>query len=125
MRQELDEKLCKEFPNLYGDRYQSPQATCMCWGFCCGDGWYDIIYDLSKVLEPNGIVASQVKEKFGTLRFYICGGDENTDHDAVRAAIDKAEELSTKTCEYCGKPGSLRSGSWLKTLCDECKTKEL
>lgn len=33
MRKELDDKLCKDFPNLYKERSMKPQQTCMCWGF--------------------------------------------------------------------------------------------
>lgn len=56
MKDELENKLVKEFPNLYKQTSLSPQETCMCWGFCCGDGWEKIIYNLSKKiteLVPN------------------------------------------------------------------------
>lgn len=52
MRKELDEKLCKGFPNLYKDRNASIMSSCMPWGLDCNDGWYDLIYDLSSKLEP-------------------------------------------------------------------------
>lgn len=59
--------------------------------------------------------ASQVKEKFGTLRFYLtCGTDEM--YDAIRVA----EEESARTCEECGMPGEQRGGGWILTLCDRC-----
>jgi len=51
MKEELDKKLVKAFPLLYGDRHASMQSTAMCWGFP-GDGWFDIIWDLSSKLEP-------------------------------------------------------------------------
>ncbi len=60
------------------------------------------------------VVASQVKEKFGTLRFYYSGGDETVD------GIERmAESMSAVTCETCGAPGKTRSGGWIQTLCDE------
>ena len=65
-------------------------------------------------LKPYPVIAVQVKEKFGSLRFYIEGG---TDEDY--AAIDLAESVSVRTCEVCGSPGKLRGNHWLKTLCDE------
>ena len=127
MKQELDEKLVKAFPLLYGDRSAPMQSTAMCWGFP-GDGWFDIIWDLSSKLEPliqkfideNQDTelypkAFQVKEKFGGLRFYMtCGMDEISD------LISEAEALSLKTCEECGKPGEERGGGWIHTLCDDC-----
>lgn len=56
----------------------------------------------------------QVKEKFGTLRFYV---DYTTDR--VDNYIEFAERMSAKTCEVCGNPGTMRSTRWLKVLCDE------
>lgn len=127
MKQELDDKLVKAFPLLYADRHGDKRATCMCWGFTHGDGWFDLIWEASSKLEPliqkwvdeNGTEghprASQVKEKFGTLRFYMTGAtDEMWD---IAAA---AEEKSWTTCEACGKPGEQRRGRWIRTLCGEC-----
>lgn len=56
----------------------------------------------------------QVKEKFGTLRFYYSGGDEY-----VRELVDVVELASERKCEVCGKYATLRSGGWLRTLCDK------
>ena len=128
MKEELDKKLVKAFPLLYGDRNAPMQSTAMCWGFACSDGWFDIIWDLSSKLEPliqkfiddNQDTelypkASQVKEKYGGLRFYMsCGTDE------IFGLISEAETLSYKTCEECGKPGEERGGSWIYTHCDYC-----
>lgn len=60
------------------------------------------------------VVASQVKEKFGTLRFYYYGGD-----DYISGIESMAESMSARTCEKCGKPGKVRQGGWIQTLCDE------
>jgi len=90
----------------------------MCWGFP-GDGWYDLIDKLSQVLEPLGVVAVQVKQKFGGLRFYTNGASE-LDSDAVRTAIRMAEEQAIHTCELCGEPGELRGDGWLIVRCDKC-----
>ena len=60
------------------------------------------------------VVAVQVKEKFGGLRFYTNGCD-----DAVYAMISMAESMSVRTCEVCGNPGKVRHGGWISTLCDE------
>ena len=127
MKPELDKKLVKAFPLLYGDRNAPMQSTAMCWGFP-GDGWFNIIWDLSSKLEPliqkfideNQDTelypkAAQVKEKYGGLSFYMtCGSDEIFD------LIEEAEALSYKTCEECGKPGEERGGGWIHTLCDYC-----
>lgn len=59
------------------------------------------------------VVATQVKEKYGTLRFYIYGGDSY-----INGLIDMAESMSAITCEVCGAPGEIRDGGWVRTLCD-------
>lgn len=57
-------------------------------------------------------VVVQVKEKFGTLRFYTHGATEQQ-----YTYIDFAEHISGSICERCGSPGKVRGGSWLTTLC--------
>jgi hypothetical protein len=127
VKEELDNKLVKAFPLLYKDRNAPMQSTAMCWGFP-GDGWFNIIWDLSSKLEPliqkfideNQDTelypkAAQVKEKYGGLRFYM-----TCDTDEISNLVEKAEALSLKTCEACGKPGEKRGGGWIHTLCDDC-----
>lgn len=63
---------------------------------------------------------AQLKEKFGTGRWYLsCGTDEM--HEIV-----SAWELETDTiCETCGKPGELRGRGWLYTACfDHAKVED-
>ena len=69
-------------------------------------------YTVPDIVEQ--VVAQQIKEKFGTLRFYVKGGDE-----FIYGAINLADHLSEHICEECGNVGSRRSGSWIRTLCDE------
>ena len=57
---------------------------------------------------------AQIKEKFGTLRFYVDGGDDFTNGVATMAEL-----MSGRTCETCGSIGSKRSGGWIRTLCDK------
>jgi hypothetical protein len=62
--------------------------------------------------------ASQVKEKFGTLRFYMI-----SETDEMSKLISEAEAKSAITCEFCGEPGELRNTGWYITLCDKCHEK--
>lgn len=200
MDKKLQDTLYKEFPLLYKEHTWNMSQTCMCWGFELGDGWYQLIYDLSTKLEnlikkqmdetpcpektcvcgcnyldhnlltdnkectkvftmsfgfkriwfiiPENIfihiyrkavqkfkraansffefispvihkkiscgckkfdemhpAASQVKEKFGTLRFYM---DYATDE--MYKLIEEAEAKSAITCELCGAFGEPRTG---------------
>ena len=74
MKQELELNLVKKYPNLFKDYRGDMRQTCMAWGMCCGDGWYKIINSIGYQLKCLGIedkvIAAQVKEKFGGLRFY-------------------------------------------------------
>jgi len=55
----------------------------------------------------------QVKEKFGTLRFYIqAGTDEHYNY------ISFAESMSGRTCEQCGNPGKRLGRGWIYTACE-------
>ena len=125
MNTKLENTLTTTFPLLYQDRHANPQHTAMCWGFECGDGWYDLIYTLSEKLEREiekfnkenptteyRLRASQVKSKYGTLRFYMSSGTET-----IWNLITKAEKASASVCELCGNPGKLVGTTWLYTLC--------
>lgn len=122
MRNDLEEKLCKAYPKLYVDFGKRESA--MFYGISCGDGWYDIINELSNVIEQennNGksIKAAQVKQKFGGLRFYV-DFDSRDGLDQIYDAINKAEKKSMITCERCGKLGIWRNnGGWITVTCDE------
>jgi hypothetical protein len=97
--------------------------------FECCDGWYPLIKDLSigleklinesEVSEADDYYATQVKEKYGGLRFYM-----SSSSDAMEDLIEHAEELSLQTCEYCGEPGipsQVKPNGWITTLCDKCR----
>ena len=129
MKPELQNKLFNDFPLLYGDRKKPPTQSLICFGIECGDGWYDLIYDLSAKLEacirnhikinPNDEYyprAVQVKEKFGGLRFYM-----TSETDEMSDFIREAETKSYETCENCGGKGKPNEKGWISTLCDSCR----
>ena len=126
MKRELDEYLCKTFPKMMADRNKPMTETAMCWGFSCGDGWFPILNSLMQNIQHHldwknrteevvpQVVLEQVKEKFGTLRFYYRGGD-----DYIAGLVSMAESMSAITCETCSKPGTRTGGGWIKTACKE------
>jgi hypothetical protein len=132
MKQEYDTYLCTTYPKMFVNRYKPMTETTMCWGFECGNGWYNIINQLcaniqhhidwrnrKNELDPNQpivpqVTVDQVKEKFGTLRFYYTGGD-----DYIDGLVSMAESMSGVTCEECGNPGSTVGRGWLTTLCEK------
>lgn len=126
MKREFDEALCRDFPAIFRNRYADNRTTCMCWGMDCEDGWEPLIRKLCEQMEyvaPGVVVADQVKEKYGTLRFYFhCEGATEIQHDILYACEMHAMSMSAQTCEVCGKYGGMESvgGSpygWRKTLC--------
>lgn len=58
--------------------------------------------------------ASQIKEKFGTLRFYYAGGD-----DYIDGVVNFAEAMTAKTCEVCGDVGRLVGRGYVSTKCEK------
>lgn len=87
-----------------------------------GKGWNNLIACLELELERatgEKPEPSQVKEKFGGLRYYISGGEE------VQSLVHLAERLSYSICEECGNKGVLREFGWFKTLCKDCWLKDL
>lgn len=129
MSPDLQEKLFLKYPDIFQQKDMSMMQTCMCWGIECNDGWYDLINQLCHEIklhidfnlgkdEKKDLVqvqATQVKEKYGTLRFYHTGGNKFID-----GLVWMAEGMSRHLCEICGSPGFLREGSWVTTRCDGC-----
>jgi len=140
MNEENTEKLFKRFDFFYPETPIT--QSLMAFGFECGDGWFQLIWNLCENIEKelqkglkktdpkkrtkdllrgaHKFRVSQVKEKFGTLRFYV---DSTT--DKIFKFIQKAENKSSKICESCGADADLVSKeSWLATLCTDCARKE-
>jgi len=89
----------------------------------CSDGWLSILVDLviklelrnAKRLPQDQLEATQIKEKFGSLRFYVANGTPIDRED-----IKNAETKSMDTCEDCGCQGKRYSDGWIRVLCDPC-----
>lgn len=117
-------KLIEECPNLY----KVPEGYRFV--FDVGEGWYDLIAELSHKLEVMIVEymkeepedefiprAVQVKEKFGGLRFYM-----STYLEDMSELIDEAEDKSYEICEICGDVGKvIAKQGWIRTRCMTCK----
>lgn len=110
----MEEKYPKMFAGKYG-------------GFAVGPGWWPIIESLCANIQSHTdwwntnrenrpvveqVVVEQIKEKFGGLRFYYQGGD-----DQISGMVRMAEAWAGHSCEECGAPGTLGGKGWIKTLC--------
>ena len=110
----MEEKYPKMFAGKYG-------------GFAVGPGWWPIIESLCANIQSHTdwwnknrearpvikqVVVEQIKEKFGGLRFYYQGGD-----DQISGMVRMAESWASHACEECGAPGTLGGKGWIRTLC--------
>lgn len=89
------------------------------------DGWRtafgeqmceEIEEELEKHNLQNEYRISQIKEKYGTLRWYDFGATEKI----LREIIPKYEKLSERTCIKCGKPATRVTLGWISPYCDDC-----
>lgn len=132
MSPELERRLVEKYPELYAGRNETPDKSLMAFGFECEDEWFDLIDTLSAHLmalakelaerEPKfdgSFKATQVKEKYGTLSFYV-----GSCTDEGCAVIQFAESMSARICETCGNRGRTRGVTWFKTLCDRCAERQ-
>lgn len=139
MNNDLFETLAKTYPDII----QKSNLN----GFEINNGWFNIIdallnlasyqvnqtririahYNTENLFEKAATLSleleeeleklptiTQVKEKFGKLRFYVSGAS-----DEFYNYIMMAEEMSSRTCEECGSPGTYRNDGWVKVLCDQ------
>lgn len=126
MNTENTERIINECPSLFASMHtgDGDHFYPINFGFECGDGWADILVELCQKInahlktlpkeEAESFVVTQVKEKYGTLRFYV-----SYYNDVIEEFIVEAEKKSAQVCEQCGKTGSIRGHAWLYTACDE------
>jgi hypothetical protein len=138
MKKELQDYLYKKYPKLFIQKDLPMTKTCMCWGICFEKGWfrlldilcgqiqhiidnhndgfdkgYDYYLNKGKIQQVEFL---QLKEKFGGLRAYYNGGN-----DEIAGMIRLAEEMSYHICEYCGTMDNIGCTSgWIKTICRDC-----
>lgn len=114
----------------------------------CPLGWDEILAQALHRLRELAVARrallsiTQIKQKWAELRIYIRVEGEPTEfrldlHSASGAVslrtknaepgsvtdeamdiIDRATELSRRTCEICGEAGQARAGHWYRVLCD-------
>lgn len=132
MKEELELELVKKYPKILRDYKGDMMTTCMAWGMECDDGYYNLLDECMAKLNyfcklcstPDnevGVIATQIKEKYGRLCFYydVYGADE-VQYSIIEDIIDTAERKSEHTCEISGEWGEpCHKGGWYKTLCYE------
>jgi hypothetical protein len=123
-----DRSIYKEICKKHLDWIETgdPRSPFPMFGFEIDAGWSVIIEklfdDIAAIVRPLGVkvMVRQVKEKFGTLRFYWSAPLDKANDEKVERAVELAEFRSECTCEACGAPGRLvNSGGWFNVACDE------
>ena len=133
MNRMKERELIAKYPKIFRQRDLQPSETAMCWGLECSEFWFPIIDRLcakiqayvddkySKLLhDAVQIEATQVKEKFGSLRFYYEPYDQQVEEFILEAEIE-----TEKTCCRCGTMENVKmtKSGWVQPLCPKC-TKE-
>lgn len=101
-------------------------------GVECGDGWFDIVDRLCCACEKEideqvlqGLTkegwprVAQIKEKLGTMRFYVHGPLSDDLREQIRREHSEEGE-SARKCERCGAPRNACDDKLLNTYCDKC-----
>lgn len=123
MDEKLEKQLYGKYPKLFRQKDLSMRETCMNWGVCTGNGWYFLIDNLcsciQSYIDANNkpqVEIVQLKEKFGSMRFYTDGADE-----LVQGMIWLAEHQSYYICESCGSIiDVIHTKGYIQTLCKSC-----
>jgi len=97
VRKELDETLCARYPLIFKDRNENMMHTAMCWGFECGDGWYNIIDTLCGLLTSEYRSAKSRYEYLVEIGVgNVLYGTKTVTQEAIDEAKVKLDEESTK-----------------------------
>jgi hypothetical protein len=145
MKQELDKLLCEKYPKMMVNRNKSMIETCMCWGFECGDGWFNILDQLMSNIQHH--IDWKEKQRNWAVTFNSTSSPEDMrpvpesipqvtldqvkekfgglrfyytgGDEHIRGLVSMAESMSVVTCEICGSPGKRGGIGWISTRCEE------
>lgn len=126
---ELNKKMVEEFPfllprNRWTDKVSEDYDYSYNELWSLDKGWakafgYELICELKEALvEANYLDKyriTQIKEKYGTLRWYDFGAPEKV-FDIIR----KYEQKSYETCIFCGEPAEYETYGWINYVCEKC-----
>lgn len=123
------EEIIAKYPKIFED-YEGNPGRVNWYGV--PDGWLPVIDKLcgsiqnyidnvsryidGKRVKPKQVTCTQMKEKFGGLRFYA----DNTD-EVVEGMISMAEFICDNKCQDCGSEEDLGlTSGWISVLCRSC-----
>lgn len=120
---ENNKKLIEKYPFL--ECVGSPETTWLDdlepgWKIAFGENLCEELKEAINKEICRDFKIEQIKEKYGSLRFYASGYDYD---GLVDTTICKYEELSRYICGHCGKIATKITRGWIYPLCDDCMEK--
>ena len=129
MTKEENRALCERFPFLLPrNRWSGEVASGYDFEYteldAMPDGWRkafgeqlceELLAELTRTGRPDDYRILQIKEKYGSLRWY---DNWNTEHGYE--ILDQYEALSRHTCIRCGAPATRITTGWISPYCDAC-----
>jgi len=129
MEKRLQSKLFRKYPAIF-KLVKNKKEPIGQWGIECGTGWFWLIDNLchliqrhinnNRHLKTSQMEVTQIKNKFGELRFYNTGNDKS-----IERYINIFSYLSRNICEQCGSTQDVAQNKhgWILTLCKDCRKK--
>jgi hypothetical protein len=100
MNTRYDKYLVKKYAPMFRNRYGDMRTTAMCWGFECGDGWFNIIDTLCRVICSDWLWAKKqyehLQSRIGKPKYEFGhdheGEDIVTEEDVAKAKAEMDAE---------------------------------
>ena len=122
IQQRYNKMLCDCYPFL---KIEGSDSYEYIWLDFMPEGWrkafgVKMCAEIEKLCLEQSIypVIFDIKEKYGSLRFYSTSGPVGLDK-----IVEKYERLSVHTCIDCGKPAEWLTMGWIEPVCEECRVK--
>ena len=121
-------KIIKKYPKIFQPYEGNPYGV----NWELPEGWEEVVDELCGAIQDyvdnvkrykegeeirvEQVRCTQVKEKFGGLRFYFEGGDQEVD-----GMVRMAEWMCENRCQDCGRKEDLgKTSGWISVLCRNC-----
>ncbi|AMM24565.1 hypothetical protein [Variovorax sp. PAMC 28711] len=111
----------EELKSKYRYMFEGPNI-----GLDMYEGWTPILAQACAEIDAilgehkQGFHFSQLKEKYGSARYYFDAGSvDNEALERIQIALDQAEQATETACMCCGSPAVIEKyGGWFLCLCD-------
>lgn len=128
--QEYRQNLIQKYPWIAVHDNYYKDAKDAIWAEYMPQGWWwsfgeQMCEELDQLIHKYNMeefyFITQVKEKFGELRWYD-EGFATEGWDEYNEWLSKYESLSWNTCAICGEPATYTESPWVLPVCEHCKS---